>query len=57
MGGNNVAKSVKGAVVNLFGYRPATKEEQTEFVNENRQSILVRGKNKFKNVTLDDFQI
>lgn len=55
MGGNNIGKTVKGAVGNLFGYRPATKEEQTEFVNENRQSILVRGKNKFKNVTLDDF--
>ena len=57
MAGKGVASSVKGAVHNLFGYKPATKEEQTEFVNENRQSILIRGKNKFKNVTLDDFQI
>ena len=57
MGGGNVGKSVKGAVHNLFGYKPATKEEQKEFVIENRKSILIRGHNKFKNVTLDDFQI
>ena len=57
MGGGNVGKSVKGAVHNLFGYKPATKEEQKEFVNENRKSILIRGNNKFKNVTLEDFQI
>ena len=55
MAGGNVGKSVKGAVHNLIGYKPEKKEEQQEFANENRQSILLRGKNKFKNVTLDDF--
>ena len=57
MSGGNVGKTVKGAVSNLFGYKPATKEEQKEFVNENRKSVLVRGKKNMKNVSLDDFKI
>lgn len=57
MGGNGIGKSVKQATANLFGYKPATKEDQTEFANERRTSMLVKSKNKFKNVTLEEFQI
>ncbi len=56
MAGNNINKSVKTFASNIFGYKPATKEEQTDFANERRTSILVKG-NKFKNVTLDEFNL
>ena len=57
MGGSNVGKSAKQAVGNLFGYKPATKEDQTEFDKERRTSMLVKSKNKFKDVKLKEFKI
>ena len=55
MGGT--AKSAKSAVGNLFGYKPATKEDHKEFDNERRTSMLVKSKNKFKDVKLEEFKI
>jgi len=55
--GGTAKKSVQSVANTFFGYKPATKEDQTEFANERRTSMLVKSKNKFKNVTLDEFQI
>ena len=56
MGGSNVAKNVKTFTNNIFGFKPATKEDQKDFDKERRTSILIKG-NKFKNVTLDEFNL
>ena len=56
MGGNNIGKSVKTFTSNIFGFKPATKEEHKDFANERRTSILIKG-NKFKNVTLEEFNL
>lgn len=56
MAGNNIGSSVKKFASNLIGLKPATKEDHTEFDGERRTSILVKG-NKFKNVTLEEFEL
>lgn len=54
--GGKTTSNVKNQISGLFGYKPPTKEDQTEFNNERRTSMLVKA-NKFKNVTLDEFEI
>ena len=56
MGGSNVGKNVKTFASNIFGFKPATKDDHKDFISERRASILVKG-DKFKNVTLEEFNL